>query len=242
VIVHDAERSARTLDIGEIRDTTRRLAARVDDRFDGHGISRLAHELVALSSETAQRVSRLREPRRLLRAAIGVALVAVAAVLVVSASRARLGFEVDGTDEWLEVFQNGIQDLVFVGIGVAFAIGIERRLKRREALRGLHELRSFAHVIDMHQLTKDPDSVLSPAMRADHSPARPYTRYELNRYLDYCSEMLSLTSKLAASYAQESQDPIVLGAVSGIQDLTGALSNKIWQKLTILDSFDDVRS
>jgi hypothetical protein len=92
----------------------------------------------------------------------------------------------------------------------------------------------------MHQLTKDPDSVLRPHLRADHSPARPYNRFELNRYLDYCSEMLSLTSKLAALYAQESQDPIVLGAVTGIQDLAGSLSNKVWQKIMILDDLDNV--
>jgi hypothetical protein len=238
--VQTARRHARQLDIVAIRETTQRLAARVDDRFAGRSISQLAHELVALGEETAHRVMRLREPRRLLRLAIGLAMAAVAAVLVWSASRARLGFDVDGTDEWLDVFQAGIQDLVFVGIGIAFATGIERRLKRRDALAGLHELRSFAHVIDMHQLTKDPDSVLTPHMRADHSPARPYNRYELNRYLDYCSEMLSLTSKLAALYAQESQDPIVLSAVTGIQDLAGSLSNKVWQKIMILDSFEDV--
>jgi hypothetical protein len=230
---------ARRLEIASIIETTQRLAARVDDRFVGRGISQLAHELVALSHETERRVVRLGQPRRLLRVAIGAAMAAVAAVLVYSASQARLGFEIDGTDEWLDVFQSGIQDLVFVGIGVVFATGIERRLKRREALSGIHELRSFAHVIDMHQLTKDPDSVLSPQLRADHSPARPFNRYELGRYLDYCSEMLSLTSKLAALYAQESQDPVVLSTVLGIQDLTGSLSNKVWQKIIILDSLDD---
>jgi hypothetical protein len=31
--------------------------------------------------------------------------------------------------------------------------------------------------------------------------------FELTRYLDYCSEMLSLTSKLAAVYAQNLPDP-----------------------------------
>lgn len=233
---------ARRLEITAIVETTERLAARVDDRFAGRGISTLAHELVALGAETRRRVVRLREPRRLLRVAIAAAMVVTAGVLVYSASQARLGFEIDGTDEWLDVFQSAIQDLVFIGIGIVFATGIERRLKRREALAGLHELRSFAHVIDMHQLTKDPDSVLRPQGRSEHSPVRPYNRFELNRYLDYCSEMLSLTSKLAALYAQESQDPIVLAAVNGIQDLTGSLSNKVWQKIMILDNFEPAAS
>jgi len=230
---------ARRLEIVAILETAERLSARVDDRFGGWGISQLAHELVALAKETEQRVVRLGEPRRLLRAATLAAIVVLAAVLTYSASKARLGLEVDGANEWLDVFQNGIQSLVFIGIGVVFLTGIEGRLKRREALTGLHELRSFAHVIDMHQLTKDPDSVLHPHMRADHSPERPFTRFELGRYLDYCSEMGSLTSKLAALYAQASQDPVILSTVLGIQDLAGSLSGKVWQKIVILNSFDE---
>ena len=233
---------ARRLEISAIIETAERLSARVDDRFSDRGISGLAHELVAVAKETERRVARLGEPRRLLRVATGAAIVAVAAVLVYSASQAQLGIEVDGTDEWIDVFQNGIQSLVFIGIGVVFLTGIERRLKRREALTGLHELRSFAHVIDMHQLTKDPDSVLNPQFRADHSPQRSFTRFELGRYLDYCSEMGSLTSKLAALYAQESQDPVILSAVLGIQDLAGSLSSKVWQKIVILDTLDETHA
>ena len=230
---------ARRLEIVAIIETAERLSARVDDRFSGRSISQLAHELIAIARETERRVVRLAEPRRLLRAATLAVLVALVAVLAYSASKARLGLEVDGTSEWLDVFQNGIQSLVFIGIGVVFLTGIEGRLKRREALAGLHELRSFANVIDMHQLTKDPDSVLNPQFRAEHSPERPFTRLELGRFLDYCSEMGSLTSKLAALYAQESQDPVILATVLGIQDLAGSLSSKVWQKIVILNSFDE---
>ena len=33
------------------------------------------------------------------------------------------------------------------------------------------------------------------------------SEFELMRYLDYCSEMLSLTGKLAALYMQNMRDP-----------------------------------
>jgi len=62
------------------------------------------------------------------------------------------------------------------------------------------------------------------------------TRFELARYLDYCSEMLSLTSKLAVLYVQRLDDPAVLAAVNDVQALTGGLANKIWQKIVILDT------
>ena len=45
-------------------------------------------------------------------------------------------------------------------------------------------------------------------------------RHELMRYLDYCSEMLSLTNKLAALYAQNLPDSVVIDTVNDIEELT----------------------
>ena len=50
--------------------------------------------------------------------------------------------------------------------------------------------------------------------------------FELTRYLDYCSEMLSLTSKLAAVYAQNLPDPVVIDAVYDIESLTNGSESK----------------
>ena len=61
------------------------------------------------------------------------------------------------------------------------------------------------------------------------------TRFELGRYLDYCSEMLSLISKIAALYVQNLDDPVVLVAVDEVEDLTSGLVHKIWQKIMILE-------
>ena len=83
----------------------------------------------------------------------------------------------------------------------------------------------------MHQLTKDPTHVVQN--NTDHSPERALTKNELNRYLDYCSEMLSLTSKVAATYSFNSNDQIVLDTIHNIEVLSGSLSNKIWQKISI---------
>jgi hypothetical protein len=56
----------------------------------------------------------------------------------------------------------------------------------------------------------------------------------LHRYLDYCSEMLSLTAKTAALCAEHSTDSVVLETISDIETLTTDLSNKIWQKISLL--------
>ncbi|MGB5052164.1 MAG: hypothetical protein WBO46_24660, partial [Caldilineaceae bacterium] len=80
----------------------------------------------------------------------------------------------------------------------------------------------------------DPEALLSPENRTEHSPPRTMSRFELTRYLDYCSEMLSLIAKLAAMYAQETQDAVVLAAVREIQDLGSGLSGEVWQKIILL--------
>jgi hypothetical protein len=61
------------------------------------------------------------------------------------------------------------------------------------------------------------------------------TRFELVRYLDYCSELLSLTSKVAALYVQHMPDAQVQASVNEVVTLTTGLSSKVWQKIMILD-------
>jgi hypothetical protein len=58
---------------------------------------------------------------------------------------------------------------------------------------------------------------------------------QLGRYLDYCAELLSVVSKLSALYVQDMNDPVVLEAVSEVETLSGGLSSKIWQKITLLE-------
>ena len=64
--------------------------------------------------------------------------------------------------------------------------------------------------------------------------AREMAVEDLESYLDYCSEMLSIVSKLAALYAQNLDDAVVLSAVDEVEGLASRLSSKIWQKIIIL--------
>jgi hypothetical protein len=125
---------------------------------------------------------------------------------------------------------------VLLGAAIFFLFRIEERLKRRAALQALHELRSIVHVIDMHQLTKDPSFVVTVAGKTASSPLRVLSPFEVARYLDYCSEMVSLTSKVAVLFAQGFPDPVVVEVVSDIERVAAGLSQKIWQKIMILQS------
>jgi hypothetical protein len=93
----------------------------------------------------------------------------------------------------------------------------------------------MAHIVDLHQLTKDPEAVREPGPDAAHAPAGSLPRFELARYLDYCSELLSVMGKVAALYVQGFPDTVALQAVDDIEDLTTSLSRKIWQKIMILE-------
>ena len=127
-------------------------------------------------------------------------------------------------------------DIILIGAAIFFLVTFETRLKRKRALNALNELRVIVHIIDMHQLTKDPNLVENPHSATISSPKRTLSKFELQRYLDYCSEATAIISKVAALYAQSLNDEIVISAVNEIEDLSTGLSRKIWQKLMILDN------
>jgi hypothetical protein len=126
--------------------------------------------------------------------------------------------------------------VILLAAAILFLVTTERRIKRGRALKAIHELRALAHVIDMHQLTKDPERVLLQTKNTASSPKPNLTPAQLTRYLDYCSEMLSLIGKLAALYVQQFDDSVALDAVNDIEQLTNGLSRKIWQKISILNA------
>jgi len=57
-------------------------------------------------------------------------------------------------------FRSGVEaainDIVFFGIAIFFLVTLEARIKRSRAQGNPMNLRALAHIIDMHQLTKDP--------------------------------------------------------------------------------------
>jgi hypothetical protein len=235
-IFNKAAVSYRTLNVEAILETMRRLERRISERFPGSGLLSICHELVSLAEDVQQRAKAIAAPNIALRAAVYILILAgVVGLLIIAFG---IKFQI-GNAELLSVLQAvdaAANIVVLLGAAIFFLISLETRLKRNRSLRDLHVFRSIAHVIDMHQLTKDPSSVLASDHATASSPQRTMTPFELTRYLDYCTEMLSLTSKLAAVYAQNLPDPVVIDTVYDIESLTTDLSQKIWQKITILDA------
>lgn len=219
--------------------TARRLQERISARFPDRGIYRVASELVDLIEEVkASPVtshSRLRMVRFWSRVVM-LAVVAATALLIVLAIKDSVMDGPDRSIDWLPLIESGINDLVFAAIAVWFLWSVPERLQRQEALRLLFRIRSLAHIVDMHHLTKDPERLRS-TFRPTGKSAAPLNldADELEHYLDYCSEMLSLVAKTAALCAEESQDAVVLDTVSTVETLTVGMSREIWQKISILN-------
>jgi len=221
----------RRLDGTRIVETLKRLRQRIGERFPGSGLERVSGDLLSAASESMARVTNLRRPNIPLRLATWALIAIIVFVAVEALLHLRLALRWEEFAGFLQSSQ-AIQNVVFLGLAVLFLANVETRIKRRGALAALHELRSIAHIVDMHQLTKDPDQFLAQSTM---------TRFELSRYLDYCAELLSLTSKVAALYVQDSQDPVLLDAVNDVETLTTGLSRKIWQKIIILDTLESSR-
>lgn len=135
---------------------------------------------------------------------------------------------------------DAIVNLLILSFGdIWFVLTLEQRWKRRRVLAHLYEFRSLAHIVDMHQLTKDPMVILGHAATTAASPAPSMSGFELSRYLDFCTEMLALIARLAALYAERTQDRAVTHGVNEIEELTSNLGRKIWQKIMILSRFED---
>jgi hypothetical protein len=224
----------RALDSGRIEHTIEQLARRVEQRFPGSGLAAVVRELQGIAHRTSETVAWISRPLLWLRGAIGLLVLLIVVGLGVSLSSLQVRVGPPTLPELVQGIEAAINDVVYVAVVVFFLITIETRVKRRRALRAIHELRAIAHVIDMHQLTKDPEWVLVRGHETGILAACSMSLFELSRYLDYCSEALSLTGKVAALYVQSFDDAVALQAVNEVEELTTGLSRKIWQKLTVL--------
>ena len=122
------------------------------------------------------------------------------------------------------------EDTIHVFPASHYVAGPER-MERARVMRLLHRLRSLAHVIDMHQLTKVPER-LERGSRADGG--LDLSREQLRHYLDYCTEMLSLVGKTAALFAEDTTDGEIIDGVEGLETLTSDMARKVWQKIAVL--------
>jgi hypothetical protein len=236
-------RAYRELDPARVVETAETLHKRVTERFPTSSLSRVAAELCEVARSADEVSLWLSRPILWVRISVGVAVAVLAFLVIVALRVVSLDMTGIGFSETAQGVEAAVNNLVFIAIAIYFLVGIEARIKRARAVKELHVLRSLAHVVDMHQLTKDPERLTGASSGGDtqSSPRRDMTPFQLARYLDYSSELLAILSKIAAIYVQRFNEAEVLRAAGDIEDLTVGLSRNIWQKIMILDRAVDER-
>ncbi len=233
----DALKKELVLKEDHVIETISRLRLRISERFPDSGLCSLCGDLLEVARRASARSAKIGRPIVWIR--ISGYVLAISSIILLIwfavywASGHRI--EIRETTELVATLEAGANVLLLFGATLYFLISLENRIRRRRALSAIHELRSICHIIDMHQLTKDPERVLGKFKGTTSSPQQQMSPLELNRYLDYCSEMLSLTGKIAALYVRDFDDTDSVASVSDVEQLSSGLSRKIWQKIMILE-------
>lgn len=215
--------------------TIARLERRISDRFPESGLREVCGEFLMFAESCGENIIWISKPNMLLRL-LSYCIIAIGlGGILYSITYVDLQIESNTLADFVTISEAIFNDIVLLGAAIYFLTSIELRVKRRKAIKSLNKLRAIAHVIDMHQLTKDPHYIKVRA-NTKNSPERKMTKFELERYLNYCSEATSLVGKVAALYSQNLPDEVVVNSVKDIESLSTGLSRKIWQKLVILDN------
>ncbi len=227
-----------SLDPERIVQSAQALSRRINERFPQASLHRVSQQLVEVTRHAQDRAEWIARPILPLRIASGLLILTLIVGAVWFVNAVELPREAPPLIEFITAFEAGVNDLLLIGAGLFFLITAEIRIKRRRALDALHVLRTLAHLVDAHQLSKDPERVLARGELTPSTPRIELTSFELSRYLEYCSELEALIGKVAAVYGQGFADPVVIDAVSDVEQLTNGIASKIWQKLVILHSLD----
>ncbi len=225
------------LDPDKLIETIRKLELRIESRFPDSGLKKVCSDFLEFAKEIQFDLIKINTPIWYVRLSViasGLLLTVITVFVFYSLVK---GFlipkDFSSSTEMIQGLEAGTNELIFFGLAFIFLKNLERNVKRNRTLKSIQVLRNFGHVVDMHQLTKDPTAI--PDLQATGvSPARITDHYQLTRYLDYCSEMLSLISKMGALYSQYSKDEVVLENVNDLSDMCQGVSSKIWQKIMIM--------
>ena len=158
--------SLERLSASAVQATVVRLSERIEARFPARGLARVAVELTRLAADVSVGAAGARSRLRWVRLAsrVGVFLVVIATLAALVLAMQDAG-RIDSSVAWLPLIESAINDLVFAAIAVFFLHALPNRLERGQLLGLLHRLRSLAHIVDMHQLTKDPERLRDDFVR-----------------------------------------------------------------------------
>jgi hypothetical protein len=208
------------LDADKIIETAKNLADEMKLRLPGSNLAVLAEELAVLAVATEERGRQARRPFLAIRALSALAIILVLVGLWYLGRNIHARWELNTINNVFDALNTGFNLLVLLAGALWFCATLEARIKRKEALGFIEELREFAHVIDVTQLYYTPDLYRS---RPGDEPGHPAFD---ETYLLYCTQMLGVISNLAHLYTRGATGDSILRAASEVQMLAMAITTK----------------
>jgi hypothetical protein len=216
------------LDAGKIIETAKNLADDINRRLPTSNLAGLAEELGELAAATEVRGRRARRPFLVIRVFSALAIGLVLLGLWYLARHVQTRWEFGTITDVLIGLNAGFNLLVLLAGALWFCVTIEARIKRKEALGFIEELREFAHVIDVSQLYYTPDLYRYRRGAQPGDPAIDET------YLLHCTQMLAVISNLASLYTRGATGDSILRAASEVEMLAIAISTKHLTKAEVV--------
>jgi hypothetical protein len=213
----------------EIKKTCDRLSSRIQKRFPHASLLKTCNNLLKIVNDVQPTVQWINKPNYFIRILSWSLILILASSIIKAWLALKINWSGMNVADFFQMIDAGFNSIVLLGAAGIFLSTSEIKRKRKRVVNAINKLRCIAHIVDAHQLTKDPHQ-----MSEHHISESQLAPYELGRYLDYCSEMLSLASKVAFLYVQDFDDPIANESANELEILTATLSQKIWQKINIL--------
>lgn len=164
----------------------------------------------------------------------------IAAALTFAIYQLNLNYKPASLVDLAQLVESGINDIIFLSLGAYFLFRIEPWIKRRRMLLFLGKLRDLIHVTQLLQMHKDPERVVRPDDRS--TAASPdlgdvgTSAFLMGKYLDYCLDMLTLISAVAAFVGRDVTDKQLRDGIWEIEELCSTISAKISNKTLMLFS------
>jgi hypothetical protein len=217
--------------------TAERLVERIHSRFGDDDLTNIARQVLDVATMSERRIARALRVGFFIRLLTWPVVIAVGIGIAAWIKSLHLAIQVNDAGDLAQSLDSVLQLMLVVGAGGWFLLSIGTKVQRRSLFKALQELHALAQIIDLVQLDKDPDRLhFSSEQRTAKSPTlgKANTAFLLSRYLDYCSELLSVLGKISCLYRERVSDEAVLSRLGDFERLANQLRSSIGSKMVLI--------
>ena len=139
------------LDAEEVENTVEELKKRIEERFPHSSLAGVCYQLQSIAKHSRAKARAISEPLYGLRCFVAAFLACLVLVAAYTSSTLKMPEKEFGITDLVQLLDSALNDIVIIAAATFSLLTLEARIKRKRALRALHDLRSLAHIIDMHQ-------------------------------------------------------------------------------------------